>query len=392
MSNSPFTLIKRDYSTLNLKKNPFPYSGVPDTNPTFYIGQNDVLYSIIRTLSTTILTRKSSHIILTGSYGSGKSHTLLYIKEQLKSYIIEEGTKPVVSYISQPGDKMLDIYREFMYDLGLERIQSYAREYVCAVADDLIHSGHIISSISGPITWNDIQQGSILLSDIVPTALLRLNELTEYVDLSKAFINLVYDENVLTAWEWISGEGTPYVKRKAMCLSKNIDEKSVIRAFQAIKTVLGYLMYRPVILLIDEFESIENFQAGAKQNLLNAIRHLVDINDRDLTIIIACAPDVWQSLISEYHAFSERIGNEVCLKPLTVERTMELIQAYLENEILDPNKNLDLFSKDVYLPIYESGMGNSRQILTLCGKLIDYTLDKKYNRITLKSMEDMLRE
>ena len=390
MNNIPFKLVHRDYAVLNLKKNPFPYSGVPDTNPTFYIGQTDVLSSIIQTLSTTILTGKSSHIILTGPYGCGKSHTLLYIKEQLKAYEFENGNTPIIGYISQPGDTMLDIYRDFMYDLGLETLQKYAQEYLCQIATNLIETKKIEGNISLPVVWEDIEEGYILLSDLVPTAVMRLNESAKYVDFCKAFINLVYEENALTAWEWISGEGTDYTKRKYLSLSKNIDAKSVGRAFQAIKIILKILGYRPIILLIDEFEAIENFPSNTKQALLNGIRHLIDVNGTDLSVILACAPDVWQSLVSEYHAFSERIGKETCLKPLTVEKTKNLILAYLEHEVLDAEKPLDCFDEGVYQTLFERGMGNSRQILTLCGKLIDFVIDNGKEKITPTVVEELL--
>ena len=218
MTDPSFHLTRRDYDVFNLRKNPFPYSGVPESNPSFYIGQEEVLSAILQTISTTILTEKSSHIILTGPYGCGKSHTLQYIKEQLKNYGFDDGTKPVVGYISQPGDKMLDIYREFMYDLGMETVQAYARQFLCDVSTDLISSGKIETEIVIPVKWEHIQSGDLLISDIVPTALIRLNDRATYVDYCKAFINLVYDENSLSAWEWVSGEGLDYVKRKGLCI------------------------------------------------------------------------------------------------------------------------------------------------------------------------------
>lgn len=388
MTDPSFHLTRRDYDVFNLRKNPFPYSGVPESNPSFYIGQEEVLSAILQTISTTILTEKSSHIILTGPYGCGKSHTLQYIKEQLKNYGFDDGTKPVVGYISQPGDKMLDLYREFMYDLGMETVQTYARQFLCDVSTDLISSGKIESEIVLPVKWEHIQRGDLLLSDIVPTALIRLNDCAKYVDYCKAFINLVYDENSLSAWEWVSGEGLDYVKRKILCISKNIDAKSVVRAFQAIKEILTTMKHNPIILMIDEFEAIENFQPGTKQNLLNSLRHLIDINGTNLSIIIACAPDVWQSLISEYHAFSERICKEACIKPLSAEKTKELIQAYLIREVIDNKSLYDPFSEDVYPVLFKIGMGNSRQILTLCGKLIDYAIDNHMKLINPECIQE----
>jgi Cdc6-like AAA superfamily ATPase len=89
------TLKNKDYSKYGLMGNPFPFSGVPDENPNVYIGQEEVLTKINGVLSSTVLSAQSNHIILTGSYGNGKSHTLKFIKSHIREQFSEKSDTPM---------------------------------------------------------------------------------------------------------------------------------------------------------------------------------------------------------------------------------------------------------------------------------------------------------
>ena len=156
-----------------------------------------------------------------------------------------------------------------------------------------------------------------------------------------------------------------------MSLTSNIDKRHAPRAFSALKKSLELLGYAPVIMLVDEFEHIENLQARTKQDVLNSFRHLIDMNPTNFSLIIACAPEVWEKMVSEYHAFSERIGKEVNLKPLTAETVKILIVAYLNRERTTPARTIEPFTDESIEQIFRSGNGNTRRIITLCGQAMD---------------------
>src|SRR3989304_3276110 len=330
MSRINIDLFKKDYSKIGLSDNPFPYSGVPEDEPHIYVDREEAIKAINNVLSTIISTGKSSHLIVTGAYGSGKSHTLKYVRSEIRrQFTGVDGTKVCIGYVSQPGETFLDIYREFIYDLGYDFIKKISEQYIGLVAYQLSEEKVIKEKVPIEKGWEMVNSGKLLISDIVPHAIKRLNQQVKFIDFSRAFLNLTYEDNSIYSWEWLNGEGVDYIKRRDMGVSKSLDGKTAIRAFISLKKVLRELGYSTVILLIDEFEYIETLSPGAKQKMINEIRHLIDLNPENLTMIITCAPEVWQSLLSEYHAFSERVAKEVNLKPMTGAKVIELLSEYL---------------------------------------------------------------
>jgi hypothetical protein len=133
MTDDTFSITdeQRDYSQFGLKENPFPYSPVPDNDPALYCGQEHATRAISDTVSTMLSTGKSKHLVVTAKYGNGKSHTLKYTRS-----LVRDREDVVVGYVAQPGEGFRDIYHEFVYDLGFDRIQTLAYEYLAQVARD----------------------------------------------------------------------------------------------------------------------------------------------------------------------------------------------------------------------------------------------------------------
>lgn len=391
VSKSQFEFVKQDYSKFGLKENPFPYSGVPDATPSFYIGQKTVLDAVNTTISSTIFSGRSNHLIITGSYGNGKSHTLKFIKSHLSKQIWEKlHVSCTVGYIAQPGDTFLDIYRDFMYDLGFSFFQTQAQEYLGSIASQLSKEGKIKVTVPPSRGWAMIDKGDILLSDVVPAATMRLNERIKFMDFTRAFLNLVYDENAMYSWEWLNGEGLEYNIRKEQQLTRNLTAKHALRSFQALKDLISELGHSPLLILIDEFEHIASLQARTRQNMLNSLRHLMDMNPEGLCMILACAPEVWQSLIAEYHAFSERIGKESILKPLEVDNLKFLMKAYLNTQRLKKSESLFPFTDGALNEIHIAGQGNIRRIITLSSQALDHSLREGKREISDEVIREMI--
>lgn len=364
---------EQDYSQFGLDGNPFPYSPVPAESPEIYCGQQQATNDISSTVSTVLSTGKSRHLVITGKYGNGKSHTLKYTRS-----LVREREDAVVGYVAQPGEGFLDIYHEFIYDLGFDHVEEIAYEYLATVARDVTETDP--SGADGMRSL--IDDGDVLLSEIVPEAIRRLSDVTQFADFARAIVHMVYEDTNLYAWQWLSAEGIRYEQRKEMEIHTALDDDTMaVRAFTALKQLLLELGYTAVFVFVDEFESIARLSPKDEQSTLNSIRHLMDQNSSGLCLLFGCAPEVWQDVMSEYHAFSERIGREVTLRPLTADDINMLVETYLNRVRSNGTAGLYPFTDDGIEVILQRSQGNIRQILSLCSQTLDVAIEQNEQEI-----------
>ncbi|WP_411968954.1 BREX system ATP-binding domain-containing protein [Haloferax sp. YSSS75] len=383
-SNFNITDQQRDYSQYGLSGNPFPYSPVPAENPEIFCGQSHVSEKISSTVSSVLSTGKSKHLVVTGKYGNGKSHTLKYTRSLLR-----DRDDVIVGYVAQPGEGFIDIYHEFVYDLGYSHLQRLAYEYLASITrectDETPEGAAEMRSL--------INEGDVLLPEIIPEAIRQLSEITKFADFARAMVHMIYEDTNLYAWQWLTAEGIRYEQRKEMEIHSALDDDTMgVRAFTALKNMLLELGYTAVFVFVDEFESIARLSAKYEQATLNSVRHLMDQNSSGLCLLFGCAPEVWQDVMSEYHAFSERIGQEVTLKPLTSDHLYDLIDDYLALErVSEENEaNLRPFTEESLDMILQRSQGNVRQILALCSRLLDDAADTGYKVISPEAVEEVL--
>lgn len=384
MSNDNFTITdeQRDYSQFGLDENPFPYSPVPDDDPELYCGQEHATQAISNTVSTMLSTGKSKHLVITAKYGNGKSHTLKYTRS-----LVRDRDDVVVGYVAQPGEGFRDIYHEFLYDLGFDRVQAIAYEYLAQVARDT--TDH--NPIGARSIESLIDDGEVLLSELVPTAIQRLNDVTKFADFARAIVHMVYEDTNLYAWQWLTAEGIRYEQRKEMEIHSALDDDTTsVRAFTALKNLLLELGYTGVFVFVDEFESIARLSPKDEQATLNSIRHLMDQNSHGLCMLFACAPEVWQDVMSEYHAFSERIGQEVALRPLTDDHIRELVSSYLTLARTEDKNGIEPFEDECLKMIHQRSQGNVRQALSLCSRVLDAAIDEQKDQIEPGFVQEVL--
>ncbi|WP_267644030.1 BREX system ATP-binding domain-containing protein [Haloarchaeobius amylolyticus] len=364
-TNDPFSISDQqtDYSALGLESNPFPYSPVPADDPDIYCGQEHVAEAVGETISTMLSTGKSKHLVVTGKYGNGKSHTLKYARS-----LVRDREDVIAGYVAQPGEGFLDIYHEFIYDLGFDRIQDLAYEYMAEVTRKTTE----FNPISANAMRSLIDEGKVLLSELVPKTVQRLSDVTKFADFARAIVHMVYDDTNLYAWQWLTAEGIRYEQRKEMEIHSALDDDtSGVRAFTALKNLLIDLKYVGVFVFVDEFESISRLSSKNKQSALNSIRHLMDQNSSGLSLLFGCAPEVWQDVMSEYHAFSERIGQEVALRPLTSEHIQQLVASYLDSVREEQTGSIEPFTENGLDVLLQRSQGNIRQVLSSCSVVID---------------------
>src|SRR5437870_3679535 len=108
MPKMNFRLSAKQYRNLGLSENPFPYAPIPKDDPLVFCNQKDAMTSVGEMLSGSLRTGRSSHMILLGSYGNGKTHVLKHIRSQLREDSDDRNSRSVVpAYASQPGETFL---------------------------------------------------------------------------------------------------------------------------------------------------------------------------------------------------------------------------------------------------------------------------------------------
>jgi type II secretory pathway predicted ATPase ExeA len=205
---------------------------------------------------------------------------------------------------------------------------------------------------------------------------------------------MVYKNTNLYAWQWLTAEGIRYEQRKEMEIHSALDDDTMgVRAFTALKNLLLRLGYTSVFAFVDEFESIARLNSKNEQTTLNSIRHLIDQNSSGLCMLFGCAPEVWQGVMGEYHAFSERIGQEVALRPLTSEHLYELVADYLNRERDEQNIGTPIqpFTEESLDMILQRSQGNVRQVLALCSRVLDTAVEDEREVITEEFVQERMQ-
>jgi Cdc6-like AAA superfamily ATPase len=390
---------EKDYQLYFLTKNPFPSVGVPEDDPPFCIGREEEISIIYRSLISS-LRGFSTHLSIVAGYGNGKTHLLKYVKKEMEKILEnKKSEKILVGYISCSGTSFRDIYRGFMYDIGYDFFHNLSWQVLGYTATKLIERRKlqfteepkkVAERLSKDLLSIKrlVDDGTVILSTLIKESKDEFLPVVKWQDFLTAFLQLTMEETGLLAWRWLSGDPTYSEQRRDLGIVTPIDtDDRALQLFICLRKILKTLGYELVCLLLDEFESIEMLIPPKRQALLNSIRHLIDLNPKGLSIIIACTPETWANIIREYHAFSERIFKEITLRPLNEQNINQFVKEYLRNsrsvseeelarkleneEINAEDPHLYPFTNDALKMILQTAQGNIRRTLSLCNIAID---------------------
>lgn len=348
-------LKKRDYTIYFLSTNPFPYTPIPSQEPNIFINQEKTISGLMDTVATTYTTGQSSHAILIGPYGSGKSHALKYIERLIKEISTEDDEKKAIAcYISSLGTSFLHIYREFMEKVGLEVIRE---------------------TINAPLTFD--------LS----------------YNISRIFDVLNDTELYLYAWRWLLGERLESRDRSRLGVSRNMDDILALSTFQRVIDQLRINGYGLICLLIDELETINELYPYQRQAMFNNLRRMIDDNPKGLCSIYACTPAGWDEILERSLAFSRRLSrNLLYLSRLNEEETVQVIKEYLQSYRNLQHKSGKMFSDlhpfthEAALELHGLSRGNIGELVKYCNLAIDRGLDEGLTKIDSEDITKLLTD
>lgn len=359
------TQLVLNYERLLLTQNPFPYVSVPDEEPAIFYDQEKALRNLTSVVSSTHATGSSNHAVVVGSYGSGKSHTLKYIGRFINKELNKRPKRAVAFYIPHPGAGILDIYRTIVTDLGPSLISKLSNQ-----VDD---ESHYQFELYRPIRMIS-QKGS----------------------------------DTLNAWRWLTGERLDVEGRNRLGVGRNIDDTFANQAFKQIITLLRRAGYTLVSLLIDELETVNELDILRRQKLFNTLRHLLDDNPRNLSVIFACTPAGWDEIVGNAYALARRISRNVVYLETLDEKTIPTVVAgYIEKAriesptVSDTFKRLNLdedaqkifpFAKSALPELLRLSQGNISEVIKCSNVAIDRAVMAHRELIDAETLNQLLPE
>lgn len=342
------TVGERDYSKYGLKMNPFPYTPVPNEDPEIFVGQDQVLERLTEIISTCYNSGSSGHAVIIGPYGSGKSHAMKYLRKIIRTHNLQKN-EFLVCYISSLGQSFLNIYQEFMEQLGHKTLTESIENY------DMKDTPYNILTI---------------------------------------FKNLLDGENGLDAWRWILGEKLDSRTRSQLGISRNVDDMLALTLFQTSLRCLMQNGVKLVCLLIDELETVNELYPYQRQSLFNNLRRLIDENTRGLCIIFSCTPTGWDEIMGRSIALTRRLSrNIIYMNKLTMDSTRLVVEEHLKHYRTRDHKNnvLHPFLEDAQETLYQYSQGNIGELVKYCNQVIDSSLDKGLTQITASDIATILK-
>jgi len=351
-----------------------------------FVDRKEVRQELYRILSNFIDTNSPQMLFITGTYGVGKTFTLLEIEKDIKrkssKYIKAENI--LTSYIRMtpskpPSDYLLYVYTEIIKALGFN------------IFKELFDKFQKISDSNNK-----------LVSDLS-------------IDFRGAF-SLLGSEFRNIAWDYLRGESVSQSQMKIIGVSHRIDSGDVaMTILMDILKLMKILDYKALIILVDEFENIFTLAGQRKTaQILVTFRDIYDQVNKELydnnsiskpIIIFASSSSVNQdvrNLIKDLGApglqpFVDRLVQmPFDLKPFDKKYVRELIKIKLDNcRIHEKNigdKDIFPFKEDFIDYIYEVTGGNPRYVLQYTATILEVASEKELKFIGSKEAKEIVAE
>lgn len=337
-------------------------------------------------LAQFVWSKNPAIIPLQGDYGVGKTFFLMSVEKKIRdgTFFKERKTRALASYITAVFPQAPSQYIHYVYSQSMKRI--------------------------GSERFRKMVEGLNKLKD-KENSLQHLNR-----DFRNALLN--FEENEEIAWTYFSGETISKNEAGKIKVGQSIknDEQS-LTAFLDFLAFLNIIDYQSLVLLIDEFEYL--FAKGSKKGaqFLNTFRFLYDralerfSSGEDIAnpiFVPACTIFTWREISSEAvnqalgtKPFVDRSQDAITLQPFTAEETRKLMQGRLDKWRIDRSdtKRMGLFpfvdekgDNNPFDYIAKVNDGLPRLILRNTATMLDRAYEKKYERIGLKEVKDLVRD
>jgi len=239
----------------------------PKEDADFYAPRTGVdIPALVEGIQINLVTDRPPKRFFWGLYGGGKTHTLFHITRQLEKLL---SIYPV--YVECPSVPKKSTFLHLYHD-GI--MSSMGQDFVVGLFKDLI-----------------VSIGTVRFEELFA----KLKEILEDEELSRAVSSLLgaRPEKELTFWRYIAGVSVPQRDLAELNLTQALVD-TIPSRLATIITIIGKVIKRlknkTLVLIIDEFDRLKSVadEYGAS-TYEEAIRRLVDENQRDVAIIFGCS-------------------------------------------------------------------------------------------------------
>lgn len=363
----------------------------------WWVDREAELIQWLNTIKRATETEKNYYSIIIGSYGRGKTLSLLKITAEAEKYptVVPVFINFKSEDKSSPGlDLIFRIIRGInFYEIVKTKKPSELKEVIDSLSNAIPEPKRILNAIYfGSLSGNQVT----MFSDISTTGKNSLSEL---------------------ALNFIKGNSKPTTTELSkLGVARKIDSVEVAKEYLA--SILYFLRkvgYTTLLVAIDEVESLFSLVTKSQQaTYIALLRSLYDFpmgtplsNERvaNLVFFIGISEAGWANLQDIENKESsvggptvplmDRIDSKTVLTVLSLAQTKELIQKRLRFNRADgefEEKPLIPFTEDFVEYIHNLTNGEPRQILVRCGHVLDAGIAEKVKNLNKQFAKKVLEE
>jgi Cdc6-like AAA superfamily ATPase len=387
---------KNPFEVYSLNRNPFPKSAIADEERAraekFSRCRKNALKKMQSFIKTVYVSRRWSGLILKGEVGSGKSHTLFFVSNEVNRQLSDlERDSALAIYIESPKDSINELFQEIMEKIGRELFEAQSLAVIGEKAKVVLASHahqQVFQKAEMPEQdpaiklrkmWKNLNpssEGKVL--DAL-TKELSNEKVVQHRDFSRCLVTLIMNqdsEKRNAAWRFCTGRTlTKSEARDFGLVSEKLSEDEIIRfVFPSVIQILNKNNVAMLFLFIDELEKMVSLPEKKVKDFLEKIRSLIDNNLNGFSMIFSCQTESWDNLASNSPALSDRMSEIVDLDPLLTSDAVFLMEDYLATARLPSfdGKPLFPFSEAAVDKINQSSKGSIRYILQNCHTILEF--------------------
>ena len=432
--------------SFNLFGNPFPPSGIADASEENPPLQDAVTGKIIDFIDSSYRSKNTQSLILSGDYGTGKTHTLRFIEHAVNTIMGSGDHGARAIYVERPRIEAHELNRTILRSLGHDTVRKYIwfalkKQVIEEIEQDSVLFQDLKSRLttSQVSTKKGVTSAPLLFSEgdapVMTASFDRIFDVSKLADhrsflydfeskkwsrdvlkpfftaclmkvagdkvaseLAGSFVALLLsrDETSFASWENLTG----LVKSKSLAFSRPAEFMDFLITILKINGV-SYLY-----LLLDEFEEVPqgfHLTPRQRQDYLYTMREVFDRIRDGIAIIMAITPAALAALTELAPPFADRNPIRIDLSFISVDDSVRLVDYFLTRErtieigedTLEDERLMPLSRELIEHIVNNFPVGvqrTPRSLIQFLYKLFDHAYQKKVSFIDESVLDEVLAQ